>query len=497
MQGDPDIVVIGSGPNGLVAACLLAQQGFRVAVLEAHPRRPGGPLGTEEITAPGFAHDLGPGFFPMAAAPALRDLALPSTGLRWRHAPFATCHLGGDGSHAAIGRDIDATAAHFGSEEDGTAWRALAARQGWCRSALDEVLLGRFPSLRALLRLGPRDLLHLARVSLSSASTLGQRWFVTEAARRVFAQLALQAHRGPSARDSGPLGYGLALAAASTGFPLPAGGARSITNALVTVLERHGGQLLLGAVVRDLVVREGRVVAVRLERGGDLAVSRGVLADVPWTRLLLDLVAACHWPSRSVRRAEAARGARPRTTTARLHWALAGPIPWTCEAATRAAVVHSAHWALTQPSLFDPGRAPPGRHTASCTARFVSEALKVDAPPHEGLVGLSHGSTRRPEGSARLRGGTARPHRDSVQLPEDVASGLEERIEALAPGFRARILGRHAASWSHEECPPPAYLRHTTSVRGLYLCSDDTPPGPGLHGMCGALAARRAARDLG
>lgn len=474
VRGDPDIVVIGSGLNGLVAACLLARWGFRVVVLEAHPRRPGGALATEELTLPGFAHDVGPSWFPLAQGPALRALDLSASGLRWLSPPLASCHLARDGSRVALGRDVDVPSSRFDSEEDAATWRALTARLASRRRSLEELLLGPSPPLRALLRLDVRDWVHLERVSLSSASSLGRSWFVTEAARSLLPGLALHAAWHPDERRSGLLAYFLALTTAAMGAPLPVGGARSVTNALVTQLERHGGQLRLGSGVKEIVVRGGRVAAVRTEDGTELAVARGVLADVPWATLLLELVDARHWPSRALRQGrELRRGTIPEPPAlVQVNWALAAPIPWACDLARRSGVVHIGELAIAQPSLFDPSRAPPGRHTASCAAPLPAGALH--GTPAADLV-------------------LSRPL-------DDLATDLERRIEAFAPGFRAKILARRITlpgdgSGLPRGYPLP-YFRYVTPIRGLYLCSGDTHPGPGIHGVCGSSAARRAARDL-
>ncbi len=127
-MNDPDIVVIGSGPNGLTAACTLAKRGHRVLVLEANPRRPGGALGSEESTRPGFVHDVGAGFFPFGrTSPAFMALDLEGAGVTWQNAAIESCHPALDGTHAVIARDPELTAGHFGSDRDGAVWRKLAA----------------------------------------------------------------------------------------------------------------------------------------------------------------------------------------------------------------------------------------------------------------------------------------------------------------------------------------------------------------------------------
>ena len=163
MKGDPDVVVIGSGPNGLTAACTLAKRGHRVLVLEANPRRPGGALGSEEWTRPGFVHDVGAGFFPFArSSPAFRALDLEAAGVVWQNAELETCHPALDGTHACIARDPELTAHHFGSERDGLAWRRLAAFHRGIEPRLLEALMEPFPAFAPALRLGLGNLLRIA-----------------------------------------------------------------------------------------------------------------------------------------------------------------------------------------------------------------------------------------------------------------------------------------------------------------------------------------------
>lgn len=504
MHADPDVVVIGSGPNGLVAGCYLARQGLRVAVLEAHPRRPGGALATEELTLPGFLHDVGAAFFPMMDSPAFRDLGLASTGLEWCHAPFDSCHPALDGSYAAISRDVERTAQHFGSAEDGAAWRKLTRIHRRMGPAFDEALLGPIFSWRPLFRLGVRGLWHLLRSFATSPGSFSRRWFASEAARRVLPGLAMHAEIPPSEPLGSALGYVLAVKAGSTGFPFPVGGARSVTNALVTLLERHGGHLLLDAPVSEVLVREGRACAVRLRDGREIRALRGVLADTSFPRLVRDLVDPRHWPERLLQKA---RDFVQGPGTFKVDWALSGPTPWTCDVARQSAVVHTGEsltdldrWSqavrrgelgdrpylvIGQQSLFDTSRAPAGQHTLYAYSRIPST----------------------------LPGGW-------TEHAERFADAIEARIEELAPGFRVRILHRNiqtpedleqtnenliggdigggANGWNHQLLLRPAfpYFRYALPIRGLYLCSSYAHPGAGTHGMCGYNAARRAAAEL-
>ncbi|MGH7508496.1 MAG: phytoene desaturase family protein [Gemmatimonadales bacterium] len=503
-EGDPDAVIVGSGPNGLVAGCMLARAGMDVLVLEAHETRPGGAVGSEEATRPGFVHDVGAGFFPWGAlSPAFRSLPLAEHGLRWRWASFESCHPAPDGSYACIARDHDRTAAHFGSPKDGERWRSIATWYGSIEPPLIDLLLRTFPALGPAARLGPAHLARLAAVFLSSGRALAERWFVSSAARRVLPGLALHGDVGPDDRFGAAFGFMLGMTATTGGYAVPEGGAQSMTDSLVGCLRSHGGRLRLGARVARVLVRGGRAFAVRLSHGEEIR-ARVVLADTDVAALLLDLVGPEHVPARV---AEFMRRYPRGWGTFKVDWALDGPVPWSVEPARASAVVHAGdsledlsrfteqvrsgalpdhpYLVIGQQSLVDPTRAPPGGHTLWAYTRVPSV----------------------------IEGGWA-------ARAEQLGDRIDARIEGLAPGFRGRILERRvvppdqlqamdanlvggdltggSSAWNRQLMFRPVfpYFRYLMPVKALYLCSSYAHPGPGAHGMCGLNAAERVLEDL-
>ncbi len=505
MSRDPDVLVIGAGPNGLVAACVLAKKGFRVLVVEANPRRPGGALGSEEATERGFVHDVGAAFFPFGkTSQAFRELGVDEH-VKWAHARYESCHPAPDGSFACITRNPEEDGALFGSARDGEAWRKIAAWHKRVEPQLHRLLLGPFPSLGAALALGPLNLLRMARLFATSARGLAERHFETVAARRVLPGLGLHVDVGPDDHLGAGLGYMLGLGATTGGYPVPVGGAQRITDALVRILEAHGGRLRLGARVTRVVVQGGRASAAILDGGEEIAVGRAVLADTAPRALLLDLIERTHVPASVARRlAKFEQG----WGTFKVDWALTGPVPWTLGAASESAVVHAGD------SVDD-------------LSRFTREVRGGRLPERPYLV-IGQQSlpdpSRAPEGHATLWAYTHVPARTEggwAAHRETFADSIDARIEELAPGFRARVrarrivtpddlqrmdenlvggdLGGGSNAWNHQLLFRPLfpYFRYRMPICGLYLCSSYAHPGGGVHGMCGYNAAYAALRDVG
>jgi phytoene dehydrogenase-like protein len=498
------MIVIGSGPNGLVAANMLARRGFKVLVVEANPTRAGGALGSEALTLPGFVHDVGGGFFPFGrSSPAFRDLDLPGAGVEWLHARYESCHPAVDGSFACIARGEALETAPFGSARDAEAFRRIARFHAGVELDLLAALLGPVPSLGALARVGVGALLKLAGMFLRSTRGLAARLFETEAARRVLPGLGLHVDVGPDDRFGAGLAYMLAVTATTGGYGVPQGGAQSLTNGLVARLSERGGEVRLGARVTRVLVRNGSAAAVVLADGTEIAARRAIVADTSPAALLLSMIDEREvpgWVRGFMRRFPQGWG------TFKVDWALSGPVPWRVAEARVSAVVHAGE------SVDD-------------LARFTREARTGRVPERPYLV-IGQQSladpTRAPAGKQTLYCYTHVPSRVEGGWPatrESFADRVEARIEELAPGFRASILGRHVMAppdleaWNanlvggdlgggsnawHRQLvfrPLFPYFRYRMPVKGLYLCSSYTHPGAGVHGMCGANAALIAARD--
>jgi phytoene dehydrogenase-like protein len=465
-----DAIVVGSGPNGLAAAIVLAQAGLSVRVVEA-AETVGGGARSAELTLPGFVHDVCSAIHPLGvASPFFRTLPLAEHGVEWIESPAALAHPFDDGTAVELERSPDAAVPGLG--EDEPRWRRLfAPLVGDAEALLEDILapvhLPAHPL--ALARFGARAALPataLARLSFRGAK-----------ARGVFAGLSahsmLRLDRPPSAA----FGLMLGLLAHTVGWPFPQGGSQRLSDALASYLRSLGGEIETGRRVESLA---------------ELGETRPVLLDVT-PRGLLEL-AGDRLPALYRSRLE---GYRYGPGVFKLDWALDGPIPWRAEECARGATVHLGATLeeiaasevapargeiaerpfvlLAQQSLFDPTRAPAGRHTAWAYCH------------------VPNGST------------------------VDMTERIEAQVERFAPGFRERILARSArgpaeierdnancvggdinggaATLSQLLTRPVARVSpYTTPLPGVFLCSASTPPGGGVHGMCGYHAARAALR---
>lgn len=510
---DVDAVVIGAGPNGLVAANLLADEGWRVLVLEAQPA-PGGAVRSAELTHPGFVHDLCSAFYPLGvSSPVMRALDLPAHGLRWRHSPLVLAHPTSDGRCAVLSTNVDETAASLDeyAPGDGDAWRAVAADFRSISDALLDTMMAPIPPVKGGMKLaaqlGPRGLLEFTRRALLSVRRMSQEQFDGEGAALLLTGNAMHSDLGPDVPPSGFLGWMLTGLGQQYGFPVPEGGAGQITNALVRRLAERGGVVRNNARVTGIEVRDRRAVAVVLADGESIAAPRGVLADVGAPALYRDLVGEEHLPARVV--ADLDRFQYD-PATFKIDWALSGAIPWQAEPATRAGTVH-----LCQ--------------SMDGFTQVAADLAQDRIPAHPFvLVGQMNKAdpTRSPAGTETVWAYTHVPLRVRGDAGGDLTGTWDEReveafadrveaeIEARAPGFRSRVTGRHVLSPPALEAldanlaggalgggttalsqqvvfrPLPGLGRAETPVRGLYLASASAHPGGGVHGACGANAAR-------
>lgn len=458
--------VIGAGPNGLAAAIVLAQAGLRVDVFEAEPTA-GGAVRTLELTLPGFRHDFGSAVYPLGiGSPFFTSLPLSEYGLQWIHSPAPVAHPLDDGTAVLLERDLIQAKSSLG--EDGKAWSELVRPfvEHWWEFASDVLrpvsLVPKHPLLMA----------HFGTNALRSARTIAGR-FQSQRTRALFAGLAAHSTLGLDEVLSGAFGMLMAIPAHAVGWPIPHGGAQSLTNALCGYLGKLGGKISTSS---------------RLENIEQLADYDLQMFDVT-PRQLLALAGARFTPSfrRRLQRFRYGPGAF------KVDYVLSSPIPWRAGDCLRAATIHiggtfdevaeseravraGSHpehpfVLLVQPSLFDPSRAPAGKHTAWAYCHV-------------------------PNGSM-----------------EDMLPRIESQIERFAPGFRDCVLARKVFSPVGLEQKDanlvggdigggaldvgqflfrPTWRHYATSDPAIYLCSSSTPPGGGVHGMCGYHAARAA-----
>ncbi|HEV2635900.1 MAG TPA: NAD(P)/FAD-dependent oxidoreductase [Actinocrinis sp.] len=514
-----DAIVIGAGPNGLVAANILADAGWQVDVLEAQAE-PGGAVRSDRGVDPAFVNDLFSSFYPLAvASPAIGALELERFGLRWSHAPTVMAHPMLDGRCATLHRGTQETVGdieeHFGSD-DAQAWAHLS--ELW--KALDPHLLDSlftpFPPVKSALamagRLRAAGGLRAARFLTLPVRRLIEEEFTGSGPGLLLAGCALHADLLPESAGSSMFGWLLAMLGQQYGWPAPVGGAGSLTAALVRRLESLGGTVQCGTRVREVVVRGGKALGVRTEEGQAYRATRAVLADVAATSLYGGLVA---WEDLPASAREDLRRFQWDFSTVKVDWALHGPIPWNAPAAARAGTVHLgadlnelsdyAHQVTTgrlparpfallgQMTTTDPSRSPAGTE-AAWAYTHVPQHITDDLGPDQITGSWDERET------------------------EAVADRIELQIERFAPGFRDRITARRILTPAtlesldenlvggalnggttniHQQLffrPTPGTGRPETPVQRLYLASASAHPGGGVHGACGANAARAALR---
>lgn len=460
-----DVVVVGAGPNGLAAAVAFVRAGLSTLVVEASDS-PGGGARTQALTEPGFAHDVCSSVHPLGlASPWFRALALEELGVTWIHPPAPLAHVLADGRAVTLERSIDDTAAQLGA--DGARYRRLLTPYVERFAALLDMIL-------APLRI-PRSPALYARFGLDAIRSLRGLvgGFREEAAPALLAGIA--AHAMVPLEQLATASFGLVLATAghAVGWPIARGGSRAIIDALVGRLREGGGELVLGSRVDSLA---------------QLPSARAYVLDVTPRQLLA--IAGDRLPS-----GYRARLGRYRYGPGvyKVDWALRGPVPWRDPRCARAATVHLSGSAadvsaaeravhagvvperpfvlFVQPSLFDASRAPAGMHTAWAYCHV---------PP-----------------GARI----------------DARAAIEAHVEAVAPGFRDLIVGRSTMDPVDLHTYNANYVGgdinggvsdlgqlffrpmlrldpYTTPAPDIFLCSSSTPPGGGVHGMCGYWAAR-------
>jgi phytoene dehydrogenase-like protein len=470
---DPDAIVVGSGPNGLAAAITLARAGCSVRVLESNPTIGGGAR-SAELTRPGFVHDLCSAIHPLAlGSPFFRTLPLARHGLEWIQPPVALAHPLDRGACACLYQDLAKTADSLG--KDGPAWEAQMRPfvRGW------EKLSGEF--LQPMLHL-PRHPLLLARFgfpALAPAARLARFRFEEEPARALFAGIAAHSFLPLEALASAAFGLVLGAAGHAVGWPLPRGGAQSISNALAACLRELGGEIETGC---------------RIENIAQLPKARVVLFDT--TCWQFARLAAAQLPDRYRQRLERYPHA---PGVFKIDYALSAPVPWRNEECRRAGTLHLGgtleEIAAGERQIAD------GKHPERPFVLIAQQSL-FDA-------------TRAPDNRQTLWAYCHVPHGSE----RDMTGAIERQIERFAPGFRDCVLARHRSNaaaleranpnliggdinggatrlWQLIARPVVSPAPYRTPLRGIYLCSASTPPGGGVHGMCGYHAARTALHDI-
>jgi phytoene dehydrogenase-like protein len=471
-----DAIVVGGGPNGLAAAIVLARAGRSVRLHEACVTVGGG-CRSAELTLPGVVHDVCSAVHPLGrSSPLFRELDLGRHGLEWIEAPIQLAHPLDDGSAALLHRDIDATVASFGSQRDAATYRRWIAPMAADWELIVGSLIGPMRPARVLRH--PFALSRFGLPALLPAATLARR-FRSPAARALVAGAGAHSFLPLTRALSGGLGLALLVSGHAIGWPIPRGGSQRIADALAATLRELGGEIEMGRPVRSLRdLPEHRAALLDLSPRDVLAVSDGRLGGAYAAQL---------------------RRFRHGPAAFKLDLVLDGPIPWRNPEIARAATVHlggrleeieaseeavgrgEVHdrpfVLLSQPSAFDPSRAPEGRHVVWAYCHVPN-----------GWTG-------------------------------DATDRILRQVERFAPGYRHRIVARHILRpgdleaynanyvggdingglmhWAQFFTRPAVRLDpYSTPDPGIFVCSASTPPGGGVHGLCGMHAAESALRGV-
>jgi phytoene dehydrogenase-like protein len=500
-----DAVVVGAGPNGLVAANALGDAGWDVLLLEANDEV-GGAVRSAEVTAPGYVTDLFSAFYPLAAAsPVIRDLHLEEHGLEWRSARHVLAHALDDGYAALLCSRAEETAALLEEESpgDGDAWLELV--RGWdrIRDPFLDALFTPFPPVlsatRLLRRMGAAGTLDFARMAVTPVRRMADERFGGRGGGLLLTGNAMHSDLTPDSAGSGLFGWLLAMLGQDVGFPVPRGGAGELAQSLRRRAASRGVEVRTGARVSQVLVEGGRACGVRVEDGTMVRVRRGVLADVDATTLYGRLLSGHTLPLRLTRDLRRFQWDNP---TVKVNWALESPVPWRSERASGAGTVHlgvDLDGFVDMAADLSVGRVP--------ERPFLLFGQMTTSDP-----------TRSPEGTESAWAYTHVPH-GIDWTPEAVEAHvrrMEDAVERVAPGFRDSQVARHVQSprdledadanlvggavnggtaGLHQQLvfrPTPGLGRPETPIQGLYLASASAHPGGGVHGACGWNAARAA-----
>lgn len=505
-----DAVVIGAGPNGLVAANVLVDAGWDVVLLESQAET-GGAVRSAEVTAPGYVSDMFSAFYPLAAAsPVIRDLDLHHYGLNWVRAPDVVAHALDSGDAAVIRHRAEDTAAEMEDRApgDGDAWMAMVAQWQRIRGPLLDALFTPFPpvwsSARLLRALGTKEAAEMVRMAVTPVRRLAEERFSGDGPGLLLTGNAMHSDVPPDAAGSALFGWLLVMLGQDVGFPVPRGGAGQLAEALTSRIQAGGGAVRTETEVTAVEVRAGRATGVRLRDGSRIRVRKAVLADVTAPSLYRSLLQPADLPPRFL---HYLRNFQWDNATIKVNWALSTPVPWTAPQARGAGTVHlgvDRDGFVDMAADLSCGRIP--------ERPFLLFGQMTTADP-----------TRSPTGTESAWAYTHVPRGIdwTPELLNTHVERIERAVERVAPGFTQTQIGRMVQSpgglqqWDanldggainagtsalHQQLfmrPTIGLGRPETPIRGLFLAGASAHPGGGVHGACGFNAARAALGSQG